>query len=250
VLQEFKLENLTVGERDVGCSPVIREFEYVFLTVENPYRNGRRERISTSEAMIYQWTSLGLGLMVKKDNVPRPYRTDAHTPGCEQTAGKPGTRNGSRRSVANHGMIMNEVRCILQVFRQGIDVQRLTEDVGKLRAAGMVQGTVHLGQVSQRDRVRRPNRLGQIFRQGWRVVIRLLVWDKIIGGGGASVGGVDGSRGGDSGGGRGRDLHVNECVGDVVDAVVRDGGRVRLERVHFASRGREGDVWRVVTLPS
>jgi hypothetical protein len=25
--------------------------------------------------MIYQWTSLGLGLMVKKDNVPRPYIT-------------------------------------------------------------------------------------------------------------------------------------------------------------------------------
>jgi hypothetical protein len=75
VLQEFKLENLTVGEREVGCSPVIREFEFVFLTVGNPYRNGRRERISSSEAMIYQWTSLGLGLMVKKDNVPRPYIT-------------------------------------------------------------------------------------------------------------------------------------------------------------------------------
>jgi hypothetical protein len=56
VLQEFKLENLTVGEREVGCSPVIREFEFVFLTVGNPYRNGRRERISSSEAMIYQWT--------------------------------------------------------------------------------------------------------------------------------------------------------------------------------------------------
>jgi hypothetical protein len=77
VLQEFKLENLTVGEREVGCSPVIREFEFVFLTVENPYRNGRRERISSSEAMIYQWTSLGLGFMVKKDNVPRPYITNS-----------------------------------------------------------------------------------------------------------------------------------------------------------------------------
>jgi hypothetical protein len=73
VLQEFKLENLTVREREVGCSPVIRQFEFVFLTVGNPYRNGRRERISLSETMIYQWTSLGLGLMVKKDNVPRPY---------------------------------------------------------------------------------------------------------------------------------------------------------------------------------
>jgi hypothetical protein len=73
VLQEFKLENLTVGEREVGCSPVIREFEFVFLTVGNPYRNGRRERISSSEAMIYQWASLGLCLMVKNDNVPRPY---------------------------------------------------------------------------------------------------------------------------------------------------------------------------------
>jgi hypothetical protein len=70
------------------------------------------------------------------------------------------------------------------------------------------------------------------------------------GGGGASVGGVDGSRGGDSGGGRGRDLHVNKGVDDVVDAVVRDGGRVRLERVHVASRGRGGDVRRVVTLTS
>jgi hypothetical protein len=27
--------------------------------------------------MIYQWTSLGLGLMVKKDNVLRPYITRA-----------------------------------------------------------------------------------------------------------------------------------------------------------------------------
>jgi hypothetical protein len=75
VLQEFKLENPTVGEREVGCSPVIREFEFVFLTVGNPYRNGRREWISSSEAKIYQWTSLGLGLMVKKDNVRMPYIT-------------------------------------------------------------------------------------------------------------------------------------------------------------------------------
>jgi hypothetical protein len=44
--------------------------------------------------------------------------------------GNSGTRNGSRRFYANHAMIMNEVRCILQVFRQGIDVQCLTEDVG------------------------------------------------------------------------------------------------------------------------
>jgi hypothetical protein len=62
------------------------------------------------------------------------------------------------------------------------------------------------------------------------------------GGGGASVGEVDESRGGDSGGGRCRDLHVNKSVGDVVDAVVRDGERVRLERVHAASRGREREV--------
>jgi hypothetical protein len=60
VLQEFELEKLIVRERDVGCSPVIREFEFVFLTVGNPYRNCRRERISSSEAMIYQWTSLSL----------------------------------------------------------------------------------------------------------------------------------------------------------------------------------------------
>jgi hypothetical protein len=69
-------------------------------------------------------------------------------------------------------------------------------------------------------------------------------------GGGASVGDVDESRRGDSGGGRGRDLHVNEGVGDVVDAVVRDGGRVRSECVHVASRGRERDVLKVFTLPS
>jgi hypothetical protein len=75
VLQEFKRDYLAVGEREVGCSPVIREFKFVFLTVGNPYRNGRSERISSSEAMIYQWTSLGLGLMVKKDNVSRPYIT-------------------------------------------------------------------------------------------------------------------------------------------------------------------------------
>jgi hypothetical protein len=57
-----------VQSRDSGV-------EFVFLTVGSSYRNGRRERISSSEAMIYQWTSLGLGLMVKKDNVPRPYIT-------------------------------------------------------------------------------------------------------------------------------------------------------------------------------
>jgi hypothetical protein len=54
---------------------MIREFEFVFLTVGNPYRNGRRERISSSEAIIYQWASLGLGLKVKKDNLPRSYIT-------------------------------------------------------------------------------------------------------------------------------------------------------------------------------
>jgi outer membrane lipoprotein SlyB len=64
------------------------------------------------------------------------------------------------------------------------------------------------------------------------------------GGGGASVGMVDGS-----GCGRGHDLHVNDCVGDVVGAVIRDSGRVRLERVHADSRGRGRDFRRVVTLP-
>jgi hypothetical protein len=76
------------------------------------------------------------------------------------------------------------------------------------------------------------------------------IWQRPGGGGGASVGVVDGNRGGDSGGGLGRDLHVNKSVGDVVDAVVRDGVRVRFERVHVASRGREGNVRSVVTLPS
>jgi hypothetical protein len=73
VLQEYVFENSTICEREVGCSPMIREVEFVFSGVENPYRNGRRERISSSEAMIYQWTSLRICLMVKKDNVPRPY---------------------------------------------------------------------------------------------------------------------------------------------------------------------------------
>jgi hypothetical protein len=75
---------------------------------------------------------------------------------------------------------MNEIRCMLQVLRQGMDVQRLTEDVGKLRAAGMAQGTVHIGKVSQRDRVRRLNRIGQLCRQSLRVVIWLLVCVKLI----------------------------------------------------------------------
>jgi hypothetical protein len=77
--------------------------------------------------------------------------------------GNSGTRNGSTRFHANHAVIMKEVRCILQVLRQGIDVQRLIKDVGKLQANEMVQGTVHLRQVSQRDRVRRLNRLGQLL---------------------------------------------------------------------------------------
>jgi hypothetical protein len=97
VLQEYVLENPTACEREVGCSPVIREFEFVFLTVGNPYRNGRRERISSSEPMIYQWTSLKLCLMVKKDNVPRPYITDSKlfvrtfrvtNPNCESREGR------------------------------------------------------------------------------------------------------------------------------------------------------------------
>jgi hypothetical protein len=29
-LQEYVLENPTICEREVGCSPVIREFEFVF----------------------------------------------------------------------------------------------------------------------------------------------------------------------------------------------------------------------------
>jgi hypothetical protein len=94
--------------------------------------------------------------------------------------GSSGTRNGSRRFDTNHAVIMNEIRCMLQVLRQGMDVQRLTEDVGKLRAAGMAQGTVHIGKVSQQDRVRRLNRIGQLCRQSLRVVIWLLVCVKLI----------------------------------------------------------------------
>jgi hypothetical protein len=66
MLQEFEHEKPTVREREVECSPVVREFEFVFLTVGNPHRNGRRERISSSEAMIHQLTSLSLCLMVRK----------------------------------------------------------------------------------------------------------------------------------------------------------------------------------------
>jgi hypothetical protein len=68
-------------------------------------------------------------------------------------------------------------------------------------------------------------------------------------GGGASACDIDESRGGDSSGGQGRDLYANEGVDDVVDAVFRDGRRVRLKCVHIPSRGSEGDVRRVVTLP-
>jgi hypothetical protein len=48
--------------------------------------------------------------------------------------GNSGTSNGSRIFRANHAVIMNEIRCILRVIRQGIDFQRLTEDVRKLQA--------------------------------------------------------------------------------------------------------------------
>jgi hypothetical protein len=62
--------------------------------------------------------------------------------------GNSGMRNGSRIFHANHAVIMNEVRCILQVVQQIVEVQRLTNYVGKLRACGMVQGTAHLGKSS------------------------------------------------------------------------------------------------------
>jgi hypothetical protein len=82
VLQERVFENPTTCEREVGCSPVIREVEFIFSGVENPYRNGRCERISSSEMMIYKWTSLRLCLMVKKDNVPRPNTTVSNLLPC------------------------------------------------------------------------------------------------------------------------------------------------------------------------
>jgi hypothetical protein len=47
VLQEFKLEILTVREQKVGCSHVVREFEFGFLTVGNLNCNGRGERVSS-----------------------------------------------------------------------------------------------------------------------------------------------------------------------------------------------------------
>jgi hypothetical protein len=30
VLKEFELENLTVHEREIGCGPVVRDFEFEF----------------------------------------------------------------------------------------------------------------------------------------------------------------------------------------------------------------------------
>jgi hypothetical protein len=45
VLREFGVEIRIVRNQVVGCSQAIREFEYRILTVGNPYRNGRRERI-------------------------------------------------------------------------------------------------------------------------------------------------------------------------------------------------------------
>jgi hypothetical protein len=73
VLQEFKLNILIVREREVGCSHVVREFEFGFLAVGNPCRNGRRERFSSSEALICQWTSLYLCSAVKKAKILRPH---------------------------------------------------------------------------------------------------------------------------------------------------------------------------------
>jgi hypothetical protein len=47
-----------------------------FLTVGNPYRNGRRERISSSEAMMDASVDI-VEIMFdgEEDNVPRPYIT-------------------------------------------------------------------------------------------------------------------------------------------------------------------------------
>jgi hypothetical protein len=39
VLREFELDKVTVRDRKVGCSPVVRESEFVLLTVGNYYRN-------------------------------------------------------------------------------------------------------------------------------------------------------------------------------------------------------------------
>jgi hypothetical protein len=70
VLQDFKLEKLTIRKRDVGCRLVVWEFEFVFLTAVNPNRNGWCERISSSEAMIHQWTSVGsVGQLKQQCNV-------------------------------------------------------------------------------------------------------------------------------------------------------------------------------------
>jgi hypothetical protein len=75
VLQEYVLEIRLFVNGKLGAVPWFGSLNLYFLTVVNPCRNGRRERISSSEAMIYQWTSLRLCMMVKKDNIPRPYMT-------------------------------------------------------------------------------------------------------------------------------------------------------------------------------
>jgi hypothetical protein len=57
VVQEFELGILTILELEVASSHLLREFEFGIVTFGNPYRNGRCERISPSEAMIHQSTS-------------------------------------------------------------------------------------------------------------------------------------------------------------------------------------------------
>jgi hypothetical protein len=56
VLQEFELEYLTVNGK-LGAVPWFGSLN-LYSDRWKPYRNGQRERISPSEAMIYQWTSL------------------------------------------------------------------------------------------------------------------------------------------------------------------------------------------------
>jgi hypothetical protein len=83
-----------------------------------------------------------------------------------------GTRNGSRRFHANHAMIMNEIRSILGVFRQGIDVQRLKEDVSNCERLEWSKVRCILGKSA--------SEIEYDDLTDWRVVIRLLVWDKLF----------------------------------------------------------------------
>jgi hypothetical protein len=56
VLQEYVLENPTICEREVGCSPVIREVEFVFSGVERERLEGNQGRFCEAGSLPYSCT--------------------------------------------------------------------------------------------------------------------------------------------------------------------------------------------------